>query len=112
MIGVMASTGSHKTTEWPFIAFLLCLVFGFIHHSAFLSFHCIRLDLYFSYSVCLSVCVQDLSLIKTLIDNLSGPHQWDGHYWALLCAALLGALLRTDSEIDAGTSKPGLRLIL
>ncbi len=46
--------GTYKTTEWPFIAFLLCLVQRFIHHSVFFFFPCLALSLSFFVSNSLS----------------------------------------------------------
>lgn len=97
--------GTYKTTEWPFIAFLLCLVLRFIHHSVFLFFPCLSLSLPIGLSpiftsislspspslsaVSLSNSLWLFSLIKTDIDHLSAAHQWNHHYCVLLFVTIV-----------------------
>lgn len=87
--------GRYKTTEWSFIAFLLCLVLCFIHHSVFL-FLATPLSFSFSSSTSLSPISLSLSLIcsgsfliKTVIDNLPAAHQWNHHYFSSLFVTLV-----------------------
>lgn len=87
--------GRYKTTEWSFIAFLLCLVLCFIHHSLFL-FLATPLSFSFSSSTSLSPISLSLSLIcsgsfliKTVIDNLPAAHQWNHHYFSSLFVILV-----------------------
>lgn len=68
MTRVMASTGRYKTTEWSFIAFLLCLVLCFIHHSVFL-FLTTPLSFSFSSSTSLSPISLSLSNLLWLFSN-------------------------------------------
>ena len=95
--------GTYKTTEWPFIAFLLCLALRLIHHSVFPFCRCLALspslylvlarpswsqflllDLSLGPSVPVSNLLGLFSLIKAAIDHLSPVHQWNHHYCVLL----------------------------
>jgi len=93
MICVMIPQGTDITTEWSFIAFLLCLVLRFIHHSVYphpptppsssslALFFPLSWSQFLSPSLSLSVCLYLsnsfglFSLIKTVIDQLSAVHQ-------------------------------------